>query len=606
MTELIAEIGINHLGDCDKLYNMISSLHSEGIASIKLQYRSSSEFFDQSLEMGSTLISQELQSVNMSLKDILAAADYAKQLGLKVGVSFFREQDVIDYCKYSKPDFFKIPSAEALNFQLIKRCKEFKKPVMISTGGLSYPELRMLSNRANLDSDDCVFYCVANYPVADGASYPQYISDYKNIFECKIGYSSHDSRWEIIVAFLAQGIDFLERHYCETKTDQGLDISTSSDLREFSKIHALCGLDLWGKQLDIKNKKPNQGEIQAIKDLGSGYYFAKDYQIGELVDINDLIIRSPCRGFKAGSLDKNLKLYQSASFGDPLTMSHIKPPIQKMDFASGRANQLQLSLPVRLHDFEKVDNIFNLRNYEWHLSYQEIDEALRMIREDFQDRLKGKSFSIHLPDYVSSRSLIDPFSKDDGVKDASDYVIRRAVELAVELQKFTSDEVPVVGSFSVINNSKDEFYSGYSDIFKKIHETSSIKILPQFLPRKAWYFGGAVELDAFCSITDLQYIKDLPFGICLDTAHCIMAANSEEQDFFDWMVKLLPYSHHMHVSDAIGTDGEGVPFGEGELGSFLFDLLDCRVVKVVEQWEGHLNNCEGFRDALQFLVDFKK
>ena len=280
--------------------------------------------------------------------------------------------------------------------------------------------------------------------------------------------------------------------------------------------------------------------------------------------------------------------------------------IQKMDLAIGRANQLQLSLPVRLHDFEKVDNIFNLRNYEWHLSYQEIDVALTMIRDAFQERLKGKNFSIHLPDYISSRSLIDPFSRDDSVKEISNYVIRKAVELAVELQNFTSDEVRIVGSFSVINNSKNEFYSGYSDLFTKIYKTSSVKIAPQFLPRKAWYFGGAVELDAFCSIADLQYIKDLPFGICLDTAHCIMAANSEAQDFSDWMVKLLPYTHHMHVSDAIGTDGEGVPFGEGELGSLLFDLLDYRVVKVVEQWEGHLNNCEGFRDALQFLVDFKK
>ena len=56
---------------------------------------------------------------NLSLDEILAGVRHARGLGLEVGVSFFRDYDAIEFCKYSVPDFFKVPSAEALNFQLI-------------------------------------------------------------------------------------------------------------------------------------------------------------------------------------------------------------------------------------------------------------------------------------------------------------------------------------------------------------------------------------------------------------------------------------------------------------------------------------------------------
>ena len=52
-----------------------------------------------------------------------------------------------------------------------------------------------------------------------------------------------------------------------------------------------------------------------------------------------------------------------------------------------------------------------------------------------------------------------------------------------------------------------------------------MKIYPQFLPKIAWYFGGSVLVDVFCDLKDRAFMETLPFGICLDTAHCIMAAN---------------------------------------------------------------------------------
>ena len=50
----------------------------------------------------------------------------------------------------------------------------------------------------------------------------------------------------------------------------------------------------------------------------------------------------------------------------------------------------------------------------------------------------------------------------------------------------------------------------------------------------------------------------------------------------------------------MGIDGEGVPFGDGDIHS-LKEILKQSSVKVLEIWEGHLNSGEKFIDALEYL-----
>ena len=58
----IAEIGINHGGDYDKLLRMIKSSKDSGCIAVKFQYRSEN-FFGKNQEMGSTLIPKSLRKV---------------------------------------------------------------------------------------------------------------------------------------------------------------------------------------------------------------------------------------------------------------------------------------------------------------------------------------------------------------------------------------------------------------------------------------------------------------------------------------------------------------------------------------------------------------
>ena len=144
MATLIAEIGINHLGDNKKLQQMICELAEMGIDACKLQYRSPTGFFAESLEMGSTLISQELDDVNLDIDAYIAAHDLANKKGIKIGVSFFRKSDADFYLQHISPDFIKVPSAEALNFELINYLLQKPFQLIVSTGGLTWCQLKTL------------------------------------------------------------------------------------------------------------------------------------------------------------------------------------------------------------------------------------------------------------------------------------------------------------------------------------------------------------------------------------------------------------------------------------------------------------------------------
>ena len=130
----------------------------------------------------------------------------------------------------------------------------------------------------------------------------------------------------------------------------------------------------------------------------------------------------------------------------------------------------------------------------------------------------------------------------------------------------------------------------------------NFQILPQWLPVYAWYFGGAVKLDMFNSQDDIDYIRKHNVPICLDICHLSLSARYAEVNWETWYQMLAPYNRHLHLADAVGVDGEGLPLGDGDVGDFS-RFLKCDGLKIIEVWQGHFNQGEGFLKALDTLSD---
>lgn len=91
---------------------------------------------------------------------------------------------------------------------------------------------------------------------------------------------------------------------------------------------------------------------------------------------------------------------------------------------------------------------------------------------------KECTYSIHLPDYIDSNNLIDPFSENLHIKKSSLELIENTKEFAKILNTLTGKCVNIVGSFSLCNYNKEIFYRKVKKLCDDFSD-SQVKLLPQ-------------------------------------------------------------------------------------------------------------------------------
>ena len=262
-----------------------------------------------------------------------------------------------------------------------------------------------------------------------------------------------------------------------------------------------------------------------------------------------------------------------------------------------RSIENEISLPVRMHDFAEIKRLFEISNFEFHLSYKELGGKLSLPKD-----LAGNKFTLHLPDYCSSQSIINPFSVDSDIRSESLRLINNGIDFANRLEESTGHQVEIVGSFSKHAGTDPDFYMLFKD-FLDTFVANRAKLSLQWLPPIAWYFGGSVRLDVMNNLSAVNRILETDLPIVLDTSHLFLGSEYFGFDSKKVIAELSNQISWYHISAASGIDGEGNNFLgiSPEQGSVIKKSIQSAKPKVVEVWQGHLNNFEGFRLAIRDL-----
>ena len=598
---VIGELGINHQGSIELARELIKGAAAAGVHAIKFQYRNLlKSYISGSNEIGDEILRSEIERNFLTVDSILTLTSQAHDLGLWVGISFFIVEDCEDFGNQINDfDFYKVPSMELTNSELITFLVSTNKPVLISTG--AHWEYEIEKAFESIPGENWFpLHCVSNYPVAPHNSNLWYISHLRERWNRPVGYSSHESDWEYVLLSLKYSPRIIERHLTLDKSLPGLDQTTSSDLRDFTKLMKMLKATSRHYLMSINGKIPNQGELLNRQNLGRSFYFTEAQSSGQLLDEKTLVYRAPQVGISKSDLKciPSKMLLENGFQDSPLLNSHFYPRTNLLPEEIEFANNFGLALPVRLHDFEQIQNEIPLNALELHLSYSEVDRLF-----EFKDAFKSKKLSLHLPDYINSLQLIDPISDNPEISTRSWEIIDNAVNFVSHIQEKHGYELLIVGSFPIrAQLSRDMYFDKYSSIQSELKDLG-VTMTMQWLPPFAWYFGGSEQLEILNSVEDLDFVNKYEIDLCMDISHLLLGSNYFKFNSQDFLEILRDRIRFFHISDAVGIDGEGSHFDLTDLKKVeLFNsVLGIEGRKTIEVWQGHFDHFNGFKRAIRDL-----
>ena len=253
--------------------------------------------------------------------------------------------------------------------------------------------------------------------------------------------------------------------------------------------------------------------------------------------------------------------------------------------------------------------------------YMGLDDPTR-FREDMVNTFLdvrsdwGHDLVVHAPEFMrvtGTASLVDPSSADDDLRALSNRALGSALDFASEVEATTmvmhpggilpsSDDPRAEGGMERLKGS----LHGIRDKARDLDISVTVENMPWFYIRKA-LDGGADQLwesTVLVDPGDADPLVRIVDGLTLDVSHGYLHTRSGGMEVIEGFVERHgDRIMHLHLSDALPPDHEGLQIGEGNI-DFPWVLAAFKgkdVTAVPEILGGHMGGGLGFRRALEEL-----
>lgn len=251
---IVAELGVNHLGNFDRAKEMIRAAHEAGADLLKFQTYISEKRYDmKNNPMGRKFI-ETLSKWEFSREKEAQLWEYAKSLGATVFTSPFDEES-LDFAEEMGSCAYKIAAFEIVNHQLIRAIAKKQKPVVLSRGMASDQELKVALEI--LDENKApyvILHCISSYPLQKKDSHLRMIHALREKYCCPIGHSDHTPGTDIPPLAVACGANMIEKHF-----------TVSPKRRESDNFFSITPDELRDMVWKIKNVERYMGRGDVVK-----------------------------------------------------------------------------------------------------------------------------------------------------------------------------------------------------------------------------------------------------------------------------------------------------------------------------------------------------
>lgn len=302
---VIAEIGVNHEGNFELAKRLIDEAKAGGAHAAKFQSykagkiasQNSPAYWDTSKEPTESQYKLFKKYDAFEPEQYRALAAHCKERDIDFLSTPF-DLEAVDFLEPLMP-FFKVASADITNVPLIRKCASTGKPLVMSTGASSLPEIQHAVDIARQAgaADIVLLHCVLNYPTPPENAQLGMIQTLARTFpDCVIGYSDHvvpDETIGALEAAMLLGASVLEKHFTHDKALPGNDhyhAMNQHDLRRFMQKVEYYRTLVAGGEKDLEKEKA------ARKHARRSIVAAHDIKAGHVITESDLIAKRPAHG----------------------------------------------------------------------------------------------------------------------------------------------------------------------------------------------------------------------------------------------------------------------------------------------------------------------
>ncbi|MBJ13442.1 MAG: polyhydroxyalkanoate biosynthesis repressor PhaR [Candidatus Marinimicrobia bacterium] len=296
---IIAEMGINHGGSLDVAFELVDAAAKSGAEILKHQTHIASDEMSSSAKKVIPAHTEEsiyeiIDSCSLSKNEEIELQEYVQKKGM-IFISTPFSRAAADRLIEMDVPAFKIGSGECNNYPLIKHIAKAGKPIIMSTG--------MNSIQSIIPSVDifrqhkvpfALLHCTNIYPTPPELVRLGALNEIQKAFpDAVIGLSDHTTSNIPSLGAIALGASIIERHFTDTMSREGPDISCSMD------PEALSELILQSKIM----KSARGGSKGPVKEEGPTIDFAyasvvsiKDISAGEELSMENIWVKRPGTG----------------------------------------------------------------------------------------------------------------------------------------------------------------------------------------------------------------------------------------------------------------------------------------------------------------------
>ncbi len=331
---IIAELSANHGQKLDVALKTVRAAAKAGADAIKIQtYTADTLTIDSKKKYFK--INQGTLWDGRTLYDLYKEAytpwewhSKLKRAARDGGLVFFStpfDKTAVDFLEELGVPAYKVASFELTDLPLIKYIAAKKKPVIMSTGISTLPEIAEAAAacRKAGTGELALLKCTSSYPAPFKEMNLLTIPDMARRFKCVAGLSDHSSGISASVTAAAVGAKIIEKHFILDRKLGGPDAAFSLDAGEFSALvksvreaEQSLGRVTYDLSPGAKSNRKFSRSIFAVKNIGKGEPFT---------ELNVRSIR-PADGLAPKHLPGILGRKAAADIeeGTPLTWAHLK------------------------------------------------------------------------------------------------------------------------------------------------------------------------------------------------------------------------------------------------------------------------------------------